>query len=96
VVIDWGDRGARPRTFDLVSLTSGKWTDDERQAMRVAYFEQLQLESGQPLNWETFCASWRRSRCISRSSARVVGAPRGLSRGFLTFRNELARVLKTR
>jgi len=95
VVIDWETAALGPGTFDLVSLTSGKWTDDERQAMRVAYFEQLQLESGQPLNWETFCRELA-AVALYQSLEWLAwwGRHRGLSRGFLTFRNELARVLE--
>jgi hypothetical protein len=94
VVIDWETAALGPGTFDLVSLTSGKWTDDERQAMRVAYFEQLQAETGQPLEWEAFCRELALVALYqSLEWLAWWGRHRALSRGFATFRNELTRVL---
>jgi len=94
VVIDWETAALGPGTFDLVSLTSGKWTDDERQAMRLAYFDELQAQTGQPLDWEGF----RRELAVVALYQALEwlawwGRHRALSRGFATFRNELARVL---
>src|SRR2546429_4300620 len=55
VVIDWETAALGPGTFDLVSLTSGKWTPEQRHAMRVAYFDQYQMAAGRPMKWEAFC-----------------------------------------
>jgi aminoglycoside phosphotransferase (APT) family kinase protein len=54
-VIDWETAALGPPAFDLVSITSGHWTDAEQSAMRRAYFEQYQGETGQVLNWDAFC-----------------------------------------
>jgi len=95
VVIDWETAALGPGTLDLVSLSSGKWTDDERQAMRLAYFEQLQPETGQPLDWEAFRRELA-AVALYQSLEWLAwwGRHRALSRGFATFRNELARVLE--
>src|SRR5207247_1095136 len=54
VVIDWETAALGPGTFDLVSLTSGKWTQEQRRAMWTAYFKQYEVESGRPMDWEAF------------------------------------------
>ena len=54
-VIDWETAALGPSAFDLVSLTTGSWTDAERSAMRRAYFDEYQAETGQVLDWGEFC-----------------------------------------
>jgi phosphotransferase family enzyme len=54
VVIDWETAARGPGTFDLVSLSSGKWTTQQRQAMSTAYVEQYQLATGQPVDCGAF------------------------------------------
>lgn len=97
VVIDWETAALGPGTFDLVSLSSGKWTPEQRHAMRAAYFEQYQAVSGASLDWEA----------VSHELAVVAlyqalewlawwGHHRALSRHFANFLRELARVLDER
>ena len=95
IVIDWETAAVGPPTFDLVSLTSGKWTEEQRRAMRAAYFEQYQAETGQQMEWETFCRDL--AAIVLYQSLEWLawwGRYRALSRGFATFRNELERVLE--
>jgi aminoglycoside phosphotransferase (APT) family kinase protein len=54
-VIDWETALVGPGHVDLVSITAGQWTLEQRQTMWRAYFEQFQLETGLSLNWDQFC-----------------------------------------
>ncbi|HVH10461.1 MAG TPA: phosphotransferase [Gemmatimonadales bacterium] len=94
VVIDWETAALGPGTFDLVSLTSGKWTADERHAMRVAYFEEVQAATGQRLAWEAFSQELA-TVALYQSLEWLAwwGHHRGLSRHFANFLKELAHVL---
>ncbi len=94
-VIDWETAALGPGTFDLVSLTSGKWTPEQREAMWSGYFEQYLLATGQPLEWETF----RRELAdvaLYQSLEWIAwwGRHRGLSRHFANFIRELGAVLE--
>lgn len=53
-VIDWETAALGPGTFDLVSLSSGKWTKRQRRAMWTAYVEQYQVATGRPVDGEAF------------------------------------------
>ena len=94
VVIDWETAALGPSTFDLVSLTSGKWTAAQRHAMWTAYFEQYQAETGQRMGWEDF----RRQLAgvaLYQSLEWLAwwGHHRSLSRHFANFKRELGTVL---
>jgi thiamine kinase-like enzyme len=54
-VIDWETAAIGPGYIDLVSISAGQWTPEQRQAMWRAYFEQYQAETGLPMDWEHFC-----------------------------------------
>lgn len=86
-VIDWETAALGPGLFDLVSLTSGKWTRDERHDMWAAYRETYSAETGEALEWEGFCrdvlgvalyqalewlAWWGHHRALSRHFARFL------------------------
>jgi aminoglycoside phosphotransferase (APT) family kinase protein len=45
-VIDWETAALGPGGFDLVSLSSGRWTASERQTMWRAYFDEYQACTG--------------------------------------------------
>ena len=95
MVIDWETAAVGPPTFDLVSLTSGKWTEEERRAMRAAYFEEYRAATGQRLDREAFHRELAGvSLYQSLEWLAWWGRYRALSRGFATFRNELQRVLE--
>ena len=53
-VIDWESASIGPSFFDLASLSSGRWTSEQRQAMWRAYFDEYQLASGQQMAWNGF------------------------------------------
>jgi len=53
-VIDWETAALGPGTFDLVSLTFGKWTKDQRRAMQTAYLEQYQAETEERIDEARF------------------------------------------
>jgi len=55
VVIDWETATIGPGYVDLVSISAGKWTPEQRRAIWQAYFEQYQVETGLPMDWESFC-----------------------------------------
>jgi hypothetical protein len=54
-VIDWESAALGPSYLDLVSLTTGRWQEDQRLIMCRAYFEQYQASTGLALDWEGFC-----------------------------------------
>jgi aminoglycoside phosphotransferase (APT) family kinase protein len=56
-VIDWETAAVGPSAYDLVSLTAGKWTDEQRRTLRRAYFEEYQTNLNLALDWESFNAS---------------------------------------
>ena len=94
VAIDWETAALGPGTFDLVSLTSGKWTAAQRHAMWATYFEQYQAETGQRMGWEDF----RRQLAgvaLYQSLEWLAwwGHHRSLSRHFANFMRELGTVL---
>jgi aminoglycoside phosphotransferase (APT) family kinase protein len=80
-VIDWETAAVGPSTFDLVSLTSGKWTGAQRLALWRAYFDEYRSDAELDLDWKAFCQSlsdvglyqalewlgWWRSRSLSPS-----------------------------
>jgi phosphotransferase family enzyme len=55
LVIDWETAALGPGLFDLVSLTSGKWTREQREAMWAAYRDAYTTETGRPMDWEQLC-----------------------------------------
>ena len=95
VVIDWETAALGPGTFDLVSLTSGKWTPEQRHAMRVAYFDQYQIAAGRPMKWEAFCRELA-VVALYQSLEWLAwwGHHRTLSRDFAKFLKELDTVLE--
>jgi phosphotransferase family enzyme len=86
-VIDWETAALGPGIFDLVSLTSGKWTRAQRQTMWAAYWDTYTAAAGEPMDWEGFCrdvagvalyqalewlAWWGHHRSLSRHFARFM------------------------
>jgi len=85
-VIDWETAALGPGGFDLVSVSSGMWTGDQRQAMWRAYFDEYQTRAGASRSWENFCRElgeleiyqalewlgWWRNRSVSRNFGRWI------------------------
>ncbi len=52
--IDWESAAIGPSFLDLASLSAGKWTPEQKHAMRRAYFDEYQLATGQQMAWDEF------------------------------------------
>jgi aminoglycoside phosphotransferase (APT) family kinase protein len=53
-VVDWETAAVGPSYFDLVCLSTGRWTTEKREALWRAYFDCYRADTGQPLDWEDF------------------------------------------
>lgn len=53
-VIDWESAALGPGLFDLVSLTSGKWTPEQRKSMWAAYVDAYTAAGGRRMAWDDF------------------------------------------
>ncbi len=94
VVIDWETAALGPGTFDLVSLTAGKWTSDQREAMRRAYCEQYEAETGRQIDQEAFLEELAGVALYQALEWLAWWGPhRALSRHFGNFLRELATLL---
>ena len=94
-VIDWETAALGPGSFDLVSLSSGKWTKQQRHAMQAAYFEAYQAETRQPMDWGSFCRDL--APLVLYQSLKWLawwGHHRRLSHKFSNFMKELGTVLE--
>jgi Phosphotransferase enzyme family len=97
IVIDWETAALGPGAFDLVSLTSGKWTRKQRDEMRKAYFDAYQSETGRSLEWEPFCEELAAVALYQALEWLAWwGHHRNLSRHFGNFLKELAALLDER
>jgi aminoglycoside/choline kinase family phosphotransferase len=54
-VVDWESAAIGPSYLDLVSLSAGRWSAEQRRAMWHAYFDRYQADTGLRLDWEDFC-----------------------------------------
>lgn len=95
-VLDWETAALGPGTFDLVSLSSGKWTKRQRQAMWTAYVEQYQVATGRPVDAEAFREDLA-GVALHHALEWLAwwGNHRGLSKHFANFIRELRAVLDT-
>lgn len=108
-VIDWETAALGPGTFDLVSLSSGKWTKQQRQAMWTAYAEEYQIATGERVDREAFrrelagvalhhalewLAWWGRHRTLSKHFANFVRELRAVLD--TTFAEAVAETLEVR
>jgi hypothetical protein len=94
VVIDWETAALGPGTVDLVSLTSGKWTTEAREAMRAAYYDEYRAFAPDPPGWSDFRAEIE-TVALYRALEWLAwwGGHRTLSRHFARFMLELELVL---
>ncbi|HEV8305527.1 MAG TPA: aminoglycoside phosphotransferase family protein [Gemmatimonadales bacterium] len=58
-VIDWETAAVGPPAWDLASIIGGGWTEAEQLAMRHAYCEEYQAETGRGLDWDEFSEQLR-------------------------------------
>ncbi|TMI89903.1 MAG: aminoglycoside phosphotransferase family protein [Bacillati bacterium ANGP1] len=93
-VVDWESAAMGPGLFDLASLTAGRWTREQRQSLLAAYVAQYQDETGDQVDWKSFC----RDLCAVALYQSLEwigwwGRHRRLSRDFSNFLKELERAL---
>jgi phosphotransferase family enzyme len=97
VVIDWETAAMGPGYFDLASLSAGKWSEDQRQAMWAAYFEQYQAETGERLDGEMWRQDLRRvALYLCLEWLTWWSGHRGVSRDFARFLQDLDGLLAER
>ncbi len=53
-VIDWESAAIGPNGLDLISLTTGMWSTEQRRVLWRTYFEQYQAATGLQLDWDSF------------------------------------------
>jgi Phosphotransferase enzyme family len=53
-VVDWETAAVGPSYLDLVSLSTGRWTTEKKEALWRAYFDCYRADTGQSLDWEDF------------------------------------------
>ena len=92
-VIDWETAALGPGAFDLVSVSSG-WTDDQRQAMWRAYFDEYQARTGLSQSWESFCAELREVEIYQALERVGWWRNRSVSHNFGRWIKELTRITK--
>jgi hypothetical protein len=51
-VVDWESAAVGPSCLDLVSLSTGRWTAERREALWRAYFDRFRADTGLPIEWE--------------------------------------------
>ena len=61
-VIDWETAALGPRAVDIVSITAGRWTSDQRNSMWRAYVEQYERETSQKIDLVEF---HKELRCVA-------------------------------
>ena len=93
-VIDWETAAIGPGAFDLVSLSAGNWTKEQRLALWRAYFEQYQADAGCQLDWETFCRDLGGVSLYHALGWLAWWQGRGFSHNFGVWVKELDRVLR--
>ena len=53
-VVDWETAASGPGGVDLASISAGRWSPDQRLAMRRAYYDERQRSETSGHNWEQF------------------------------------------
>jgi aminoglycoside phosphotransferase (APT) family kinase protein len=53
-VVDWESAAVGPSYLDPVSLSTGRWTTDKKEALWRVYFDCYRSETGHPLDWDEF------------------------------------------
>jgi hypothetical protein len=94
-VIDWETAAIGPSAFDVVSLTSGKWTDQQRLAMWRAYFHEYQAATGLRLGWESFQQGLCEIELYQNLEWLAWWRNREFSPQFGTWMKELERITRT-
>jgi aminoglycoside/choline kinase family phosphotransferase len=93
-VIDWETAALGPGGFDVVSVSSGRWTASQRQAMWGAYFDEYQAQTGLSRSWENFCDELRELEIYQALEWLGWWRTRSVSHNFGRWIKELARIMK--
>lgn len=75
--VDWEMAGAGPGLMDLAALISGKWSEDKRRSMALAYHEAGFDGGGFPADWKAFLTAL--DRCRLHLAVQCLGWSRGWS-----------------
>jgi len=73
--VDWETAGAGPGLIDLAALTSGKWSEDQRRAMALAYHEAYRDAGGLPADRDALLIAL--DRCRLHLAVQCLGWSRG-------------------
>jgi len=92
-VIDWETAALGPGGYDLVSVSSGRWTREQRQAMWRAYFDQYQAETRVSRSWECFCQELRDLELYQALEWLAWWRNRSVSHNFGKWVKELGRIM---
>lgn len=96
-VVDWETAALGPGLIDLASLTAGRWTPAERQAMVEAYREAYQRHDGAAVEPDAFRRQLNVvALYLSLEWLGWWGRHRGLSRDFAKFLLDLERLVAER
>src|SRR5439155_12770486 len=89
--IDWETAVVGPSWYDLVSLTAGHWTQEQRLALWRAYFNADRAETASDMGWNFFCNSLRELEIYQALEWLIWGRSRSVSHNFGTGMKELER-----
>jgi hypothetical protein len=92
-VIDWETAALGPGGYDLVSVSSGRWTREQRQAMWRVYFDQYEAETRVSRSWEDFCQEIRELELYQALEWLAWWRNRSVSHNFGKWIKELGRIM---
>jgi len=92
--IDWETAMVGPSWYDLVSLTAGHWTREQRLALWRAYFDAYRAETRSDLGWNSFCNCLREVEIYQALEWLSWWRSRSVSHNFGTWMKELERIMK--
>jgi hypothetical protein len=75
--VDWEMAAAGPGLMDLAALSSGKWSEDERRAMALAYHEACEVTRAVPADRQAFLTDL--DRCRLHLAVQCLGWAEGWS-----------------
>lgn len=93
-VIDWETAALGPGMYDLISISSGGWTEDARRVMWRAYFDEYHAETGIAREWEDFCEEARETELYHALEWLAWWRNRTVSHEFGRWVTELERILR--
>lgn len=93
-VIDWETAALGPGAYDLVSVSSGRWTERQRNEMWRAYFDEYCAETGVARDWEDFCEEAREIELYQALEWLAWWRNRSVSHNFGRWVKELGRILR--